>query len=91
MKAEYKIGDIIEWDNVTGKRQYRIVEVWDDIEPRRLLVTDPCGTTMRCYTALTIDCRLVERPEFTPTRKFKRNIENLKEKVEFDGVPENIC
>ena len=66
-----RVGDLVVWDNVAlGKNIWRVVQVWCDSEPKRLLLTtvDYSG---KCYPATADDCRIVERaPE--EAQYFKR-------------------
>jgi hypothetical protein len=62
-KPDYRIGDIVEWDNVAlGKRQWRVVQVWTEGEPFRLLVT-PVGdySEGKCFPVTCDDVTLVTR------------------------------
>jgi hypothetical protein len=66
-------GNIIEWSPIPGKpgKPWRVVQAWED-EPKRLLVTDPEGVTMRCDVALQCDCILLAKGE-EPRVSYKRS------------------
>jgi hypothetical protein len=56
-----QVGDLVEWNNVAiGTNTWRVVQVWTDSEPKRLLLTT-VEYSGKCYVATVDDCRIVER------------------------------
>lgn len=55
------VGCIVYWTPIPrgiGK-EWRVIELWTDSEPKRLLLAEPEGTEMKCYVALAVDCEFV--------------------------------
>jgi len=60
-KQDYRVGDIVSWNSVVyGSNNFRIVEVWMDGNPPRLLLTT-LEYSGKCYTATCDDVTLVTR------------------------------
>lgn len=72
----FKPGNIVEWSPIPGRqgRSWRVVQCWDDGEPKRLLLTDIDGVTMRCDVALQCDCILLDNGT-EPKTNYKRPVD----------------
>lgn len=71
-------GDTIEWATIIGNMKLIVLDVFD-YEPKSLLATDLCRTTMKNYYILQCDCKLVERPENQEAKTYTRRVETAKE------------
>jgi len=56
-----QVGDLVEWTNVAmGTSTWRVVQIWCDGEPKRLLLTT-VEYSGKCYVATVDDCVIKER------------------------------
>lgn len=81
--TKFQKHDIIRWTTPAGSRDMFVVDVWEDTEPKQLLVTDPDHTTQKCYTVLSCDCVLIEREEFYTEPKRVRRPETAKPLIDY--------
>ena len=80
-----KPGDIIRWESIgVPTKDMRVVEVWDEGEPKQLLVTNPedFQAMPKCFIALMADCVKVASGE--PPARVKQS----KKVDDFWKVPE---
>jgi hypothetical protein len=87
---KFQIGDRVKWNTKSGTREFDVVDVWEDSEPKQLLVTDTEHVTLTCNIALARDCELISRdPEYKP-KEYVREVRKVEPIIKITHTPEGV-
>ena len=80
----FKREDTVRWTSAAGIRDRVVIDVWDD-EPKSLLLTDICRTTMNTFVALQCDCVVIESAGEPTVKNYRRRVREPKPAIKLDN------